>query len=361
MPGIEFLPESPDGIGSDEELAGGPRRSLPRWVAAAAVAALMVAAAVTAVVRNDSRPLPPAAAPHAVSGTDRTGGGLRYGLPLGAGAGSPVLDVAASSSSIWVLQSDAVRSIGPRGRLATARLPGRFSSGRLRLDVTTDRLWVVGADRVLEYRAQPLGLLRAVAFPTGVGAAAALDGGLYLSERGRLLALVPGQAAVRTVAAVPAEVVDLAADPSRHRVLVGLGGHPARVMAVSGPVQAPSAGRPVPAGVLSPSLAVADDVIWLAGTDADGATLMRLDPASLRAVHDSSVGLVLDPPPVLVAGGGRTVWLRNGGTLLRCIDADSGFQQEVWQIAGPVASVLGRAVVGTAHGLVDLELNWCPG
>jgi hypothetical protein len=197
-----------------------------------------------------------------------------------------------------------------------------------------------------------------------VTSAAALHGQLFVTADQQLLELEPGGTAPRPVLVGPAELLSVVADPVRDRLLVTDARSPAHVWSVvprgagSGRIEHETTVRSV-----RPTLAVAGGRIWLAGVDTGDGVLMRLDPTTLRPTTSSRLGAVFEPGAVVTAGGASAVWVRAARPdgEVHCDDAITGRRLQSWLLRGPVASTAGRAVIGTAHGALQLDLHLCGG
>ena len=164
----------------------------------------------------------------------------------------------------------------------------------------------------------------------------------------------------------PGELTGLAADPARHRVLVGampLSSAPTntfagvRVVAIdtrSGKVVAQSPQT----SVGKESIAVVGHEVWVGGYgDVDKPRLEHLDAATLKFVGSSPAGDNLGPGAILWPGA-DVLWVRNGGDEgLSCVDPKTGTILEQWlAIQGPVVSSNGHAF-GIQAGLQPLGLT----
>lgn len=370
MPGIEFLPERPDEA-DGEELLGGSRRPVPRWVIAAGVAVIAVAAVVVMVVRNDSatprqRVLPPI--PSASRSIPQVpidvalNGDIGPALRVGAG---PLLDVAIAGDTTWVLEPAIIYTVSRTGTTSrTAVPPPRLPldrASRLVVDVPAGVLWVVEegmrAGRAIAYDLATMRLMRELRNVGFVNGVAAMDGHLYLTTDNRILDVGTGRRPVQ-LGAVSGTLGPIVADTARDRLLVADYGRNTHIWAVY-----PKRGRiaaPVTIRVTKGSLAVADGAVWLAGFNTGAGVLMRLDPKTLRPVVHSELDRVLEPGAVLVASGVVVVWVRSGSEL-RCVDAATGQPLQRWNVDGAVASGGANAVIATTGGAFPLRLRNCSG
>src|SRR5664279_3190328 len=239
MTGIEFLPDDHGAHGSDEELAAGPRRPLPRWLVIVVAAALAVAAVSYAVAQGDNQPTPSVRASSSSqpsrAATIRIPPDDNFGSALAISAGQPVLAVAVSLSNTWVLQSGAVDLVHPN---LTAAIPDppldvdASATARLLVDPTVNRLWIVVLGdlpgRVLEYEADRVQLVRDIRSISPINAAAALNGHLYLTSGDRLLDVAPGRSP-HLAARLPALRAGVVADVDHGRLLANDYGSPSHI------------------------------------------------------------------------------------------------------------------------------------
>jgi len=171
---------------------------------------------------------------------------------------------------------------------------------------------------------------------------------------------------VETVTGIDGSTYGLAADPARHRVLVGVtppgtapanGFAGARVVAVdtrTGKV----AQQGEQTSVGKESIAVIDGQVWIGGYgDVDKPRLMHLDARTLHVIGSSPASADLGPGTILWPGS-QVLWVRSGGSQqLACIDPSSGAILEQWaNVQGPVTSVSGHAF-GVQYGLQPLTLG----
>lgn len=351
MPEIEFVP---DGGSSD---AGVPLRRRPRgWALATAVAL-----AGTALLVVGSRP--DESYPTATARVDAYSGfGLRHVL-RGPDGNQPALAVAITGATTWVLQHDGLHIVDAAGR--GVRRDGRAIStqGRLVADPDGRRVWLVGNGSAVAYSTRTRRAVGTVAAPPATSVAA-MDGRLFATTGRDLVELAPRGTPPRRVLTGPAELLSVAADPVRARLLVTDTRSPAHVWAVvprrAGPgrIEQETTIRSV-----RPTLGVAGGRIWLAGVDTGDGVLMRLDPTTLHPITPDRVGAALEPGAVVAAGGESTVWVRAARPdgVLHCDDAVTGRPLQSWLLRGPVASTAGRAVIGTANGALELGLHLCGG
>jgi hypothetical protein len=374
VPGIEFLSDEPSDDGPDEVLDPESRRPLARWLFRGGIVAVVAALVVAIALRGDNMPSRPPAST-GPSSAGEAPGSANLGEPLEAGVGRPVLDVAVSGATVWLLQSRSVQVVAANGPITTGAVPGRPLVGaepvvqpRLLLDPDAAALWVVVTGglhgRVLEYDPVTLKLRRDLGSTPPLGGAAALDGRLYVSIQDELLVLAPTGSELRSVGSVPGFLGELTADPVRDRLLmieVGFGG-PNRLWTASpgGTRTAVADHGEIALGM--PALALAADALWSGDFDVGRGTLVRIDLTTLRTDRHSPLEGVLGSGAVVAGRGRDVIWIHDrAGGVLRCLDARTGQQLQSWLVDGRVASSRGLAVVGTDRGGIRLRLSGCPG
>jgi hypothetical protein len=355
VPGIEFLP---DGVGSDaraELRPPGPTR--PHRLMIGAVLVLVAAAVVVAASRR-ATPYRPASRIDTYSGV-----GLRH-VVSGAGADAPVLAVAVTGATTWVLEADGLHIVGATGSDVRRRVPARgWTSAQLVADPAGRVVWLVGNGLAYAYSTRTRELVDASTAPD-FRSAAALHGRLFLAADRTVVELGGANAGPRPVFTAPAELTSVAADPLRNRLLIADAASPTHVWAVvpgdAGPGRVV---RETTIRSVRPSLVVTAGRIWMAGVDTGDGVLMRLHPDTLRPVSPRRLGSGLEPGAVIAGAGESAVWVRAAKPdgEVRCDDADTGRQLQSWLLTGPVASTGGRAVIGTAHGALELDLHLCGG
>jgi hypothetical protein len=381
VPDIEFFPEEPGDSTAEEVLDAGARRRVPQW---AGIAVLAVAAVVVAVVvalqRGDPSGTPAGAAlsgsppgtPFAAVPSIVPSIPSDLGTLLSIGAPGPVLDVAVAAGTTWVLQPGLLHGIDSHGRISTVTIPGRplrFPDGtfvRVLPDPAANAVWVVVQEpehgRVLQFRADNLQVVHDTEPLPIMVAAATLDGHLYFGAGNRVYQL--RGTSPHVLARLPQPLGALAADPTRHRLLLATLGDPTALSTLAPSGHHPVLRRLAAVRVAKPTLVVTAGRIWLAGYDTGAGILMRLSPTTLRPVQHSTLDPVLEPGAAVVAGGVAVIWVRDGGSAsaeLRCVDARSGQQVQSWPLSGGVGSAHGYAVLGSQGGPVRLRLRGCRG
>jgi glutamine cyclotransferase len=262
--------------------------------------------------------------------------------------------------------------------LATAPAPSQYGG----VTVGDGRVWVwtQTPGELHVFDADTLAPLGVYTTGTDLFEVAEVDGYVYLTSGHGLLrasvAALPGQPtathpggaplAASKVADVEGGTYGIAADPARHRVLVGvmpIGSAPTngfagvRVVAIDARTGKVLAQSPQ-TSVGKESIAVVGDQVWVGGYgDTDKSRLLHLNAATLKVVGTSPVGDSVGPGAILWPGE-KVLWVRNGGdTTLSCVDPKTGAVLEQWlAVQGPVVSTTGHAF-GIQAGLQPLVLN----
>jgi hypothetical protein len=199
--------------------------------------------------------------------------------------------------------------------------------------------------------------------PGRFGGAALLDGLLYVSTSTGVV-VVGAEPATAPYGPTPIRgAAALAADPSRHRLLVGhFDGAPPRIEAYR-PGQAriqATAALPFRDG----ALAVVGGRIWAVGFGAGGAVLTQLDPRTLQRDDPSPLERRLGPGAVLVADAGDRLLIRDGpgSPRLWCLD-ETGAVRHYWPaVSGtPVLTGSGVYVLAAGSALRHLASSGCEG
>jgi hypothetical protein len=283
-------------------------------------------------------------------------------------SGAPIT-LAGSKQLLYALATDPPRliRIDPGLPVAFARsVPVPNGSRYLAFDPVTTRLWVVGGgDRsstVTEFDTLSLATKVQVQVPMMISAVGAENGRLWLGTPNGLYSLPFGGRVPAAVRAVPGNVVAVAADPVRDRILVALDGSAGTdLVAVrdqSGEVDARGS-----TALVRPTFAVVADHIWLGGYGGGGAddrTLLHLNPATLAAGVAGS-GPVGDTvgPRAAVFPGLTVVWaLNENAHSVTCLNAATGRVQGGWSdITGGVVSRPGFAFGLNGPQIVGLRLT----
>jgi hypothetical protein len=189
--------------------------------------------------------------------------------------------------------------------------------------------------------------------PGTIQRAVALDGVLFVSTENGVYS-VDG---MTSQLVFPSDrPLAIAADWSRHRLLVLSSGRPSTVYAVSelGHVQAK-----ITLDVTGGDLAVVGASIWLVGTDADGALVQTLDPRTLQPGRNDSIAQQLNPGARIAGAGSASLWLRSTGRnrdVLWCHDNEGGPPASWWTLTGRVSSDRGVGYVVDAGSVRPLTL-----
>lgn len=289
-----------------------------------------------------------------------------------------VTDAVTTTDALYVLASDPNKLVllSPDGTQVkeTADGPEGTPTG---LSLSAGRVWVWSQDSdkgrsdVRAYAARTLAFLGEFTVDGAIFNAIAIDDALYFnSDHGLQVAHTDVQknGVITTIegSVVTGSTYGLAADPARHRVLVGVtptasappnGFAGARIVAIdtrTGKVVAQSAQT----SLGKESIAVVDNQVWVAGYgDVDKPHLLHLDAKTLRVVGTSPIGAKAGPGSI-VWPGQNIVWARGGGNeQLGCLDPKTGAVLETWNaVQGPVTSVGGSAF-GVEQGLQQLNLS----
>jgi hypothetical protein len=347
------VPGFPGDVGEEELFEPEGRRPLV-WLAALVLVIVLASLAISHVV---TRPKPSVA--------------LRPPAPPA--AVSPVA-VALAGARAYVLDGSTlgVYDVGSGGEFAeeTFKLPPGRWIGRLAVDPTRGSIWVLNAQtssftQILEVDPATLLIVRTVRWNQVVEGAVALDGYLYLSTELGLAVLGPRATAPYLVPGLYGAVGPVAADPTRHRVIVIDQGFPTDVWAYR-------PGRPVfeaidPVRIAHGTLAVVDGQVWVAGLGATAAVLQRLDPVSLLATGPdllAEYGLAtgLSVGAQIVATGSADLWLRaDSGVGLWCVDPTRSTVRRIGQVSGTIAAGDGRVVAADSSGVIAIQAADCPG
>jgi len=238
--------------------------------------------------------------------------------------------------------------------------------GGITLDANGVDLFVwTNSGALKQYKASTLAVVHSVAnaLPPGVQifGAVSLSGQPWFATNEGLFA-VSFDNGVDVYKQVPgiSDVFGIAADPVRHRIIVGTRS-PAGVTeidAVDVPTQRIFHGAQVSFG--KEGIAVVGDQVWVGGYgDMDKPRLIKLDTDTLQPLTatldlNSQVG-----PGAVVWAGESVLWVRHGGdTRTDCVDAHNGRVIQTWpNIQGPVSSVAGAAYGVNDGGLRRLSLD----
>jgi outer membrane protein assembly factor BamB len=279
--------------------------------------------------------------------------------------GPPVLAVATVGHRAWVLQPhylnilDNLTVVVRTAAIADNVLTPDIRA-RLLLDPDGSTLWIVlegvRHSRVLTLDAYNLTTRASMEFPD-ISSAATLDGHLYLVSDGSLVDLPPS--GVPHALDTPTGLDRIAADPDRSRLLLLGGGFPTTVWTYQPGTNGATSRLTLP--IAKASIAVVHGNVWVGGFGNQDPMLVRLNAAVSDSIGTSALANELGAGAVIVASGQRVFWARGGSDDLWCVDADTGKATQHWNIPGPVASVLGSAIVGSGGQLVSLHLTGCAG
>lgn len=179
-------------------------------------------------------------------------------------------------------------------------------------------------------------------FSPGLSGGAILDGRLYASSTHGVSAVQSSGFGYSTQITPLRGNWSMAADPSRHRLLLtDLSGATASVRAQRPTDPHPEAQATLPFGK-GWVVVTGGGQIWAAGYGNHGAVLARLDPTTLRVVAQSPAAAQLGPGAIVVGTGRESLLVRSGagGDGLWCVDARTGAVDEAWT-AAPGAIAIG--------------------
>lgn len=367
---IEFL--RPDGTPEPvpEELldVGPPRRPRRRMLVAVVVAGtvLLVAGILASVLRGGGHAAHPGAQlthPEFVTGPAVVvTPGLSVSVDIPSSAPAVEVDgtvVAAAGGRLWWQLLD--------GTLSSSSDIDEADGYSLVADPAQHRVWaLLNRSRPEIVVASSTGPARQFTFDMpGLAGAAVLDGQLYVTTDTGVSGVDTAGFGYSTRATPVRGGWGIAADPSRHRLLLmdSTGGQ--ATLRAQRPTDArPEAQAALPIG--KGSVVVVGGDIWAAGYGTDGAVLARLDPASLRVVAVSPAADELGPGAEVVGVGRHVLLVRSGGggDGLWCVDARSGAIDEKWSsVPGAVAAGPdgGYELTGTRDAPKLLTGGRCPG
>jgi hypothetical protein len=249
-------------------------------------------------------------------------------------------------------------------RTASIDLDLRQPGARARLLLAADgsTLWLVlegvRHSEVLAFDAFTLVRRSGMEFPD-ISSAAVLDGHLYVISGGSLVD-IPAAGSPHLVG-TPTSLVQVAADPGRSMLLLLDGGSPTNVSIYRPGADGTASSLALP--LAKGSIAVAHGNVWVGGFGNTAAVLVRLNRTASGTTGASPLATALHAGAVIVASGQRVFWVRDGagGDELWCVDADTGKVSQHWTVPGPVSSVAGTAIVGSAGHLEALHLTGCAG
>lgn len=348
------------------------RRRHRSTMVAASLAVVAIAAVGSVVgVRHASHHAPTAKPTSPTPAVSPAHGTLGTAVDLGQSLN--VDDAVTTADGLYALTSDPdkVVLLDPAGTQvkATADAPTGVPSG---LAVGADHVWAWSQNghQLRVYDAKTLAVLGDFSTTAAMFSGVTVGDALYLTtDQGVKLAHVDtapnGWMVTVEPVALSGSVYGLAADPSRHRLLVGVmsldaapssgftGMHVVAIDTRTRKVVAQS--KPTAFG--KESIAVVGDQVWVAGYgDADKQRVLHLDGKTLKVVGSSPAGKDVGPGGTVWAGS-NVVWLRTGASEgLSCLDPKTGAVLEQWDtVQGPITSVGGSAF-GVENGLQPLNL-----
>lgn len=198
--------------------------------------------------------------------------------------------------------------------------------------------------------------------PAGVVDVAALDGHLYLNTDVGVFDAAPSAQPSAELPIVARGGRSMAADPSRHRLLLLNDDDGWSISAYTPPADTVAASRSLPFN--AHTVAVADGAIWVTGSRSDTdrhPVLARLDPATLKIAAHSSLEESLTSTPTIVAHG-KYLWIRSTERPdeLWCVNAHSGAIAGSWpDLPGIVAAQSGQAFVADWNVVGQLSPDSC--
>lgn len=358
-------------MAEDEELLAGPR--LPRWlvpVGGALVAALVLALVALNLGGADdpsapapsgrSTPVapPPAgtSAPVADPAKQPAGRPAEPGLlgpdvlEIGRSVPGRATDVVTDGPAVWYAVGNLV--VVRRANSVVVGGPGAGPGGlRLAPDPTRRLIWSYVPARsgttVTALATRDLRVVGSLVWPRPIAAAVALDGWLYVSDPAGVWAVHPnGQEPIAPLL-YGVGVRSLAADPTRHRLLVLVDDGGLRIVTLQvGPA---TDFFPAP-GFRSGTLAVTrSGAIWLAGQGDGGAVLVRLNPRSLAVDAVGGVTEQLGPTDSVVAGDSSLLIGEQAGQTW-CVGGSDGALLQRFPIAADHAGMTTGAAYATRAG-----------
>jgi hypothetical protein len=336
---------------------------VPRWLA---VLAVLTALAVLVGVVITHRPTA-----HGHAGLAAPSSTAPSGPPTP--RGSVVSDVAMGAHSPWVLQRNALVSVGgPRvsRRLSLAGLHLTDGAPRLAVDAAAHRIWIVVTNaptcRMIEYDERTLTKLRDITWRQLVQSAVAYRGHLYVQNDYGVADLAPGARQPHFIAGLGGAVGPLAVDLTRHRLIAMDLGYPTDLWTYR-PGQLPvEAAQPL--DINEGTVAVVDGAIWVAayaGSGGRGAMLERLNPRTLRPMFRADAR-PFGSRAAIVGNGAHVLWVQPGtvgATLLACVGAQTGRVEQHWRLPNVAAVTSGQdgALAVASGAMLGLILDGCQG
>ncbi len=328
-------------------------------------AVVLVAAAVVAVVATRT-----GSVPHPAASSSRPRPTLPPAPPVAVTSGDVVATTVGDTA--YAIDGGAVITIdlntGARSvlRPAVGDLPE--TEYRILADPDHQRLWVIRShDTALNVSWFDTGTLMQTGAEDDRGPlddAAVLDGRLYLSTPARILSISQTEDVPPPALTIrPGQVI--AADPSRHRLLVLRYGSATGALVAQRPgARTPQARAAAPFG--KGEFAVTSGRIWAVGFGRRHAVIERLDPRTLRVQVRSPLEQHIGPGAVLAQIGRRHLLIRDAGGLggeLWCVDAGTGAVTRHWaDVPGtPVLAESGIYSLVAGQPLQRVDSSGCSG
>jgi hypothetical protein len=364
---VQFVDDGGLAAPEDDVVQLGAGR-FPRWLTLT-VAAAALAAGIGFVLSRGGTTDGGSSASNAIASTSAPQQAQGVGSPFPIGPTAAV-DVAVFGGEIYVLQAGRIAAVDPLTRqvIAQASVPGATSATSLRLvaDAAHELLWVMTLYTVntviSEFDARAFTLLHTVRWQQPLVDAATLSGYLYFTSVAGLAVWPLGAPAPHLIAGMSTHRDEVAADPTRQRLLLVDDG---RDLSSYRPGGSASAAPPVSAPVMKGDLVVVHGAIWFVGFAVTGtAVVAPVDPSTLRVGHNAGVVVDLGLGAEVAGVGADVLWVRNGsGTgALWCVDAANGKVWTSWaHVPGNVASTSHAGYLATGFALLPLIMGSCPG
>ncbi len=348
------------------------RRRVTYLSAAAAAIAVVVAGSVVGVQQSNRHRVTPLATPTinpTPSPSSPTQGTTGQPIDLGPTFGT-VVDVKTTGDALYVLtmlgQATGVEILSPTGGQYMQKAQGPLGTP-VGLTVGDGKVWAWSEDlrNLRVYDAHSLKTLGDFMTEYRIFNAVAVDGFLFVSTDRGLYYAAEGttlSAPATKVASIGA-AYGLAADPARHRVIVGVmtSGWGARIDAVDTRTLKVTKGAQTQLG--KESIAVVGDDVWVGGyASGDTKRLIHLDARTLDVIGSSPMNDMLGPG-AMVWPGQHVLWVSAGGDAsISCVNPRDGSVLAEWSAArGPVASVGGSAYALNPNVVPLVLTNACTG
>jgi hypothetical protein len=365
---VEFLPEGQDDAAGQPPGPADRRRLSTRVVAVVAALALVVVAAVVVgtngggsrhpAAKSSSSPSPsPSTSP---SSTKRA----TLALPESVAFGPEAEDVLADGDRVFALTPTligfAVRDSGTvTVRPTPIGLSNQAGHGKLVPDLTNRIIWVVaiGGNAIGAYDTDHLDTLANTLLPYRIRGAVAMDEKLYLTTDHGLWSAEAGPMAPEQISRT-ARFGAITANLADHQILVADRRSPSRLHVLTSYGAEMVAPLPV---APADSLAVAGDAIWVTGSSAGQARVVRLDSSTLKARELSSLTPPLGSRAQIVGAYGNELLIRSTpGRTLYCTDATTGALKQKWTVPRGAVTLNERGLlITTSDGLAPLNARDC--